>query len=161
MLGIRNGTVRDHEIKPLALIAPQTNGSAPKSRSDLRLVSQNRKVKALRETLSQLIDAVVVLLALGSACGCIQAQNPPATATSAEAIPGCNAELAAQVEAALRAAPAVNDTHIDAICENGELVLTGQVEDERALVDAMRVARRAANGHPIIDALSIMKTSPR
>jgi hypothetical protein len=125
------------------------------------LVSQKRKVKALRETLSQLIDAVVVLLALGSACGCVHAQNPPATATSAEAITGCNAELAAQVEAALRAAPAVNDTHIDAICENGKVVLTGLVEDERALVDAMRVARRAANGHPIIDSLSIMKTSPR
>jgi hypothetical protein len=59
-----------HEIKPLALIEPQTNGSA--------------------------------------ACGRVHAQNPPATATSAEAITGCNAELAVQVKAALRAAPAVN-----------------------------------------------------
>ena len=124
-------------------------------------VSQKRKVKALREALCQLIDAVIVLLALSSACGCLYAQNPQAAATSADAITGCNAELAAQVKAALRAAPAVNDTHIDAICENGNVVLTGLVEDERALVDAMRVARRAANGRPIIDALSIMKTSPR
>lgn len=118
-------------------------------------------MKALREALRQLIDAVVVLLALSSACGCVYAQSPQAAAPSANATSGCNAELAAQVKAALRAAPAVNDTHIDAICENGKVVLIGLVENERALLDAMRVARRAANGRPVINSLSIMKTSPR
>ncbi len=65
------------------------------------------------------------------------------------------------VKAALRAAPDVNDLHIDVNCEDGKLVLIGFVEDARALLDAMRVATKAARGRPVIDALSIMKTSPQ
>jgi osmotically-inducible protein OsmY len=68
--------------------------------------------------------------------------------------------LAGKVKAALRAAPAVNDIHIDVHCENNNVVLTGLVEDERALLDAIRVATRAAQGHRVIDAISIMKNSP-
>ena len=120
---------------------------------------RKRKVNAPREAHGQFIHAGVVVLALSATSPCINAQNPPASAATTNAAPASDTTLAAQVKAALRTAPAVNDTHIDVYCENGKVVLTGLVEDDRALLDALRVARRAAKGHPIIDALSIMKTS--
>lgn len=122
-------------------------------------------MNAPRATRGQLLDAGfvagVVLLALSATCACVHAQNSPTVGASAEARTACDAELAARVKAALRAAPAVNDIHIDVHCEKGKVVLTGLVEDERALLDALQVAKKAAQGHPIMDALSIMKTSPR
>jgi hypothetical protein len=35
------------------------------------------------------------------------------------------------------------------------------VEDNRALLDALQIAKKTADGHKVIDALSIMKTSAR
>jgi hypothetical protein len=125
----------------------------------LPLAYRRRKVNALREARSCFIHAGVVLLALSVTWACVYAQSPRTSADPVQATTACDAELAAQVKAALRAAPAVNDTHIDVNCENGKLVLTGLVEDERALLDAIRVATKAAKGHPIVDAVSIIKTS--
>jgi osmotically-inducible protein OsmY len=107
-----------------------------------------------------LMKSGVMLLALGAVCGCVYAQNPQAAAPSAEAITACTAGLAAQVKAALHAAPGVNDMHIDVYCEKRRVVLTGLVESQRAMLDAMQVATKAAQGHPVTNALSIMKVSP-
>lgn len=112
------------------------------------------------KALTRLTHIGVALLVLSPAYGCSYAQKPEPAAASSRVITACNAELAAQVKAALTAAPGVNDIHIDTHCENGNVVLTGLVEDERALLDVMRVAKKAANGLTIVDAVSIMKTSP-
>lgn len=109
---------------------------------------------------TQLTHLGVALLVLNPVYGCSHAQKPEPVVVPTKVITACNAELAAQVKAALRAAPGVNDMHIDTHCENGNVVLTGLVEDERALLDVMRVAKKTANGLPIVDAVSIMKTSP-
>lgn len=108
----------------------------------------------------KLIDAaIVVTLLLFSATGaCSFVRNPQEPAYPTQA-PASEAELAARVKAALRAAPDVNDTHIDVVIENGNVVLTGLVEDNRALLDALEIAKRAAGGAKVIDELSIFKIS--
>ncbi len=109
----------------------------------------------------QLIDAgIAATLLLFSATGaCTFTQNSQEPASPAQAPVASDAELAARVKAALRAASYVNDTHIEVVIENGNVVLTGLVEDNRALLDALAVAKKAADGRNVIDAMSIMKTS--
>lgn len=105
---------------------------------------------------------IVATLLLFSATGaCTFVRNSEEPPPPAQAPFASDAELAARVKAALHADPNVNDTHIDVISENGNIVLTGLVEDNRALLDAIAIARKAAEGRKVIDALSIMKTSAR
>lgn len=68
--------------------------------------------------------------------------------------------LAARVTAALRADPYFYSEHTEVSIENGAVVLTGLVQDERAIADAIDVAKKAAPGREIIDRFSIIKTSP-
>lgn len=99
-----------------------------------------------------------VLLFVGASCSCRSVQAP---AVGSQAPLESNPELAARVKAALQATPYVNTLHLDVFVENGTVVLRGLVEDERALSDALDIARKAAEGHKVIDAITIMKTSPR
>jgi hypothetical protein len=106
-----------------------------------------------------LIDAgiVAMLLLLGGACTSVQNTREPESVAHVRV--AADAELVARVKAALHADPYVNDTHIEVIMENGNVVLTGLVEDNGALLDAVQIANKAADGRKVIDALSIMKTS--
>jgi osmotically-inducible protein OsmY len=104
---------------------------------------------------------VATLLLLSATGACTFARNSQEPASPAQAPIASDAELAARVKAALHADPNVNDTQIDVISENGNVVLTGLVEDNRALLDALQIAKKTADGHKVIDALSIMKTSAR
>ena len=102
--------------------------------------------------------SVAALLPLIAIPACTYAQNHETPASFPDA--ASDGELAARVKAALRAAPDVNDTHIEVSIQNGKVVLSGLVEDNRALLDALRVAKKAAQGREVMDALTIMKTSP-
>jgi osmotically-inducible protein OsmY len=101
----------------------------------------------------------MTLLLLGGISACTVTQPSQRPVSPAQAPAASDAELAARVKAALRAASYVNDTHIEVVIDNGNVVLTGLVEDNRALLDALQVARKAADGRNVIDALSIMKVS--
>ncbi len=115
------------------------------------------KIGSPRELIGAGIVAAVLLLGATGACSFVQSSQEPASPQQAPA--ASDAELAARVKAALRAAPDVNDTHIDVIVEKGNIVLTGLVEDNRALLDALEVAKRAAGGRKVVDELSIIKIS--
>lgn len=97
------------------------------------------------------------LLVVGANFSCSSVHGP---AVSSQAPIASNGELAARVKAALHADRYVNDLHIDVFVENGDVVLKGLVEDERALLDVLDIARKAAEGHKVIDAITIIKTSP-
>lgn len=111
--------------------------------------------KPRRPLIAAGIAATLLLLSATGACTYVRNSREPASPAQAAS----DAELAARVKAALRAAPDVNDTHIDVVIENGNVVLTGLVEDNRALLDALHVAKEAAGGRKIIDDISIIKTS--
>ena len=94
-----------------------------------------------------------------SACAHSQPPGDFRGAAAARAPVESDAALAARVKAALSVDPYVNDIHIEVSVDKGNVVLTGLVEDNRALLDAVQVAKRAARGRNVIDAISIMKTS--
>jgi osmotically-inducible protein OsmY len=100
-----------------------------------------------------------MLVAIVATCACVHAQNFRNSGALPQAPLETDLELAARVKAALRAAPHVNDTHIDVSIDHGKVVLSGLVEDNRALLDALQVAKKAAEGRNVIDAMSIIKTS--
>jgi osmotically-inducible protein OsmY len=102
---------------------------------------------------------LVALFVLSAACACTYPQNSQRSQAPPAAPVASDAELAARVKAALRADPNVNDTHIEVSIENGNVVLTGLVEDNRALIDALQIAKNAAQGRNVVNAMSIMKTS--
>jgi len=74
--------------------------------------------------------------------------------TSQDADPA-NAELQHQVAAALHAQPYFEDRHIDVSVRGGVVVLSGIVFGDWDLQDALRTARKAAGGRPVVDSLSI------
>lgn len=106
------------------------------------------------------IGAVILttLLLLGATGACSGVPKSREPASPAQAPVASDAELASRVKAAVHASP-VNDMHIDVSVENGDVVLSGFVEDSRALLDALQAAQKAAGGRKVIDALSIMRNS--
>jgi osmotically-inducible protein OsmY len=112
---------------------------------------------ACRQRAATGLVVAATLLVVGAACGCSDVRG---SAASSQAPIPSNAELAVRVKAALQAAY-VNDIHVEVFVENGDVVLRGLVEDEHALLDVLDVARKAAEGHKVIDEITIMKTSPR
>ena len=104
---------------------------------------------------------VMTLLLLGGTCACTVMQPSQRPVSPAQTPVASDSEVAARVKAALRAASYVNDTHIEVVIQNGNVVLTGLVEDNRALLDALQVAKQAADGRKVINTMSIMKTSAR
>lgn len=65
------------------------------------------------------------------------------------------AELQHHVAAALDAQPYFDDRHIDVSVHGRVVVLSGIVFSDWDLQDALRTARKAADGRPVIDSLSI------
>ncbi len=102
--------------------------------------------------------AALVAVVVSSACAHSQASGSRAANTEQSAAES-DAALAARVKAALSAAAHVNDIHIEVSVDSGNVVLSGLVEDNRALLDALQVAKKAAGGRKVIDAMSIVKTS--
>jgi osmotically-inducible protein OsmY len=77
-----------------------------------------------------------------------------AASTSQDA-DSANGELRERVAAALRTAPYLDSEHIDTSVKKGAVVLSGIVFDDWDLLDALRIARKAAGNRPVIDSLSI------
>lgn len=99
----------------------------------------------------------IVLLGLGMTGACASAGTSRAPPPSGSRSPAESADdVAARVRAALHASP-VNDAHIQVSVRDGSIVLTGIVEDARALIDALQAARVAADGRNLIDEMSINK----
>jgi osmotically-inducible protein OsmY len=64
-------------------------------------------------------------------------------------------ELASRVQNALHADPYFYDKHVTVSVEQGAVVLRGFVLSSLDLLDALRIARKAAGDHRVIDNLSI------
>lgn len=101
------------------------------------------------------LGIVLFLLGATGACTSVQTAQEP---SHAQAPAMSDAALAARVRAALHASP-VNDAHIDVSVQKGDIVLTGLVEDARALIDALQAVQNVADGHTIVNEMSIMKNA--
>jgi osmotically-inducible protein OsmY len=65
-------------------------------------------------------------------------------------------ELRERVQAALHSDPFFYDEHVTVSVENGNVVLQGFVSGPWDLLDAIRIARKAAGGGRVIDDLEIL-----
>jgi osmotically-inducible protein OsmY len=66
-----------------------------------------------------------------------------------------------RVKTALHTDPYFYDQHVTVSVEKGSVVLSGFVFSGTDLIDALRIARKAAGNTPVIDNLSIMPERPR
>ena len=64
-------------------------------------------------------------------------------------------QLRARVQAALDADPYFYDEHVTVSVQNGDVHLRGFVSSDWDLLDAIRIARRAAGDNRVVDNLSI------
>ena len=102
---------------------------------------------------------VAAILGLGGvSVGFTQDASPPATARKPAS--ESDAQLAARVKKALDTDPYFYAEHTTVSVEDGAVVLTGIVQNNRAIFDAIDIAKKAAPGRKIIDRLSITKVSP-
>ena len=82
---------------------------------------------------------------------------PPAIVASAThgAAPVADEDLRRRVEAALHSDPYFYDEHVTVSVEKGHVLLSGFVSSEWDLLDAMRIARKAAGNGRVSENLSI------
>jgi osmotically-inducible protein OsmY len=103
------------------------------------------------------IVGTLILAASVAATGCAGgAQTSGATdARVAPQLSATDEQLAANVQAALHADPYFYDKHVTVSIEHGDVVLRGFVSNSSDLVNAKKIAAKAAGGRRVIDDLSI------
>jgi len=70
-------------------------------------------------------------------------------------VPPGDEELRARVESALHSDPYFYDEHVTVSMEKGDILLGGFVSSDWDLLDALRIARKAAGNRRVVDNLSI------
>jgi hypothetical protein len=82
---------------------------------------------------------------------------PPTLLASAthSAAPVADEDLRRRVEAALHSDPYFYDEHVTVTVAKGHVLLSGFVSSEWDLLDAMRIARKAAGNRSVSETLSI------
>jgi osmotically-inducible protein OsmY len=105
-----------------------------------------------------IIGAYLVLLAgLGGIATQAVAQNASVAASATQtANQSADEELMNRVKTALHDNPSLDDAHVTVSVEKGSIVLDGFVLDSQDLIDALRVARKAAGNARVVDNLSII-----
>jgi osmotically-inducible protein OsmY len=74
--------------------------------------------------------------------------------------PGSDTDVASRVQQALQSDPVLDSKHIDVGVDHGDVVLNGFVQDNRALVAAGQVARKAAGDRKVVNHLTIKQNYP-
>ena len=107
-------------------------------------------------------SAVCALSGFATLADAQDAAPPPARGSTSVAIAGmqgtaglADQELASRVKTALHSDPYFYDEHVTVSMEGGAVVLRGFVLSELDLSDALRIARKAARGRPVVDDLVI------
>jgi hypothetical protein len=92
-------------------------------------------------------------------CACLAATfcalNGPALAASGEQPTAADEQLGQRVEAALHSDPYFYDKHVTVSVEKGNVVLRGFVTSDWDLLDAIRIAGKAAGGRRVLNYLEI------
>jgi osmotically-inducible protein OsmY len=85
-------------------------------------------------------------------------ESPPRTIVASathSAAPAADEDLRRRVEAALHSDPYFYDGHVTVSVKKGHVLLSGFVSSEWDLLDAMRIARKAAGKGHVSETLSI------
>jgi osmotically-inducible protein OsmY len=104
-----------------------------------------------------IVGAYLVLLAgLGGTATQAVAQNAPIAVSATQTANQPAEDLMNRVKTALHNYPSLDDAHVTVSVDKGSVVLDGFVLDSQDLVDALRVARKAAGNARVVDNLSII-----
>jgi len=104
----------------------------------------------------QVISAAVAAAALGMGVIAAHGQAPdPATASTSGNHDDSNADVVARVKQALHSSPDIDSRHIRVSTQHGDVILHGFVQDNRALLSAAQIATQAAEGHRIVNRITI------
>jgi hypothetical protein len=106
--------------------------------------------------LSLIVGTLILVASVGSG-GCASGvHKSDATGVTVATLPSATDEqLADKVQAALHADPYFYDEHVTVTIERGNIVLRGFVSNGWDLVNAKKIAAKAAGGRRVIDDLSI------
>lgn len=106
---------------------------------------------------SKLVSAAFILIASLGSVSCATGWQGADSGHLAEAIQpsAADQQLAAEVQEALHSNPYFYDRHVTVSIEHGDVVLRGFVSDGRDLINAKRIAVKAAGGRRVVDDLSI------
>jgi hypothetical protein len=85
------------------------------------------------------------------------AQSPAAAYGSQ---PSSDSDIAVRVKQALESDQALDSRHIDVSVEHGHVMLKGYVQDNRALLDASRIATKAAGDRKVVNQIAIKQNAP-
>jgi osmotically-inducible protein OsmY len=98
----------------------------------------------------------VAVLAATLAGGCSKPTLPAADAgTSSAAVNVSDIDVTEHVKTALRQAPSLKGTDITVVTSKGDVRLTGMLDNQAQIDDAVRIARAADGAHTIHDELTI------
>jgi osmotically-inducible protein OsmY len=103
---------------------------------------------------------LIICACIGSMVGGMSGFAAQVGATAAHAtVP--DEQIRMLVQAALYSDPYLYDAHVAVSVEKGDVLLKGFVFSDWDLLNAMRIARKAAGGRRVIDSLSIETGGPR
>jgi hypothetical protein len=100
------------------------------------------------------ILGTLILLASFGAGGCASVGPGPNAITATQLSPA-DEQLVGTVQAALHADPYLYDKHIEVSIEHGNVALRGFVMNDWDLINAKKIAFKAAGGIRVIDYLTI------
>ena len=130
-------------------------------------MNSSRKTRSLI-VCAHLAPVVCGLGGFAAPAGAQNAVSPTASQSYSAALPTTpgaavltDGELATRVKGALHAAPYFYDEHVAVSVEHGEVVLRGIVFSDSDLVDAIRIASKAAGNRRVVDDLSIERNGRR
>ncbi len=83
------------------------------------------------------------------------AQDESAHYAAAQSPGASNSEMAARVMTALKADPTFDSRHVSVAIEKGQVVLKGFVQSSNGVLDATRIATKAAGDRKIVNNLTI------
>jgi osmotically-inducible protein OsmY len=106
-----------------------------------------------------MIGTLILAASLGPG-GCASGGAGPNTMVAAQPS-AADGQLADNVQAALHADPYLYDKHIEVSIEHGDVALRGFVSNYWDLINAKKIAIKAAGGRRVVDYLSIKPTEER
>jgi BON domain len=97
----------------------------------------------------------ILILAASLESGGCASSGPGPNAMAATQLSAADEQLAGNVQAALHADPYLYDKHVEVSIEHGNVVLRGFVSNYWDLLNAKKIAIKAAGGRRVVDYLSI------
>jgi hyperosmotically inducible periplasmic protein len=104
-----------------------------------------------------LVAAALIVATVATGCSKPPAVSAAGPATSSAAANVSDIDVTEHVKTALHQAPSLEGTDITVVTSKGDVRLTGMLDSQAQIDDAVRIARAAEGAHAIHNELTIRK----